>query len=243
MTTTPTSLLTIQGVTAFHLLGNSTLPLTAFPSPLCLLSSSSSSTSSSSTLTLSLGSLAFPLVPGSTVFGTQEGNPAGFFLKPHIEPSKGEGEELPPSGWIKLQFPAEAVDGGQSSLSSRFEEILVKHGFLQEGVSAEEVKSLAKELSEGIKEGGHTVKEGIEQTAEQLVPRQTLVFRKRLKLSSQPSSPDTKRPTPPLHLLHTSPPAPTPPLPLPPQAQRPPPPTSLLPRTSYWDTPTRLEQR
>lgn len=165
MSSTPTPLITIHNVTAFHLIGTSTIPLTPAPSPLTLLSSPPSST-----LTLSLGPLAFELVSG-TVFGTQEGNPAGFFLRPHVEPAAGEkegdGAQPAPTGWIKLQLPAEGVDSGDSA---KFEEILVEHGLLDGGVDAEKVKQAAAELGEGIAQGGETVKEGIQQTAKSYVP-------------------------------------------------------------------------
>jgi hypothetical protein len=133
-----TTLISLSNVTAFHLLGTETIPLTPkSPQTLSIVASSPDSTSPSLTLTIG-PSLAWPLVKGVTTMGSQVGNPRGYFLKPE----QPKGVEAGVSGWIKIELSEGVIESGDRD---SFEKVLVSHGFLL----GEVVESRADDAASG----------------------------------------------------------------------------------------------
>ncbi|KAI0370752.1 hypothetical protein BV20DRAFT_1035699 [Pilatotrama ljubarskyi] len=111
------SLLTIPGVTAHHVLGESKVTLGAGDLNIIPIAGGKD-------LTLSVGGAAFALKKG-TEFGTLEDDPRAYVFSPEIEGVHG--------GYVKLTLPEGVTEDGSrlSELQTKFEEILIEHGFLQ----------------------------------------------------------------------------------------------------------------
>ncbi|KAI0354450.1 hypothetical protein OH77DRAFT_1404967 [Trametes cingulata] len=104
-------------VTAHHVLGESTVTLGAGDLNIIPIAGGKD-------LTLSVGGAAFALKKG-TDFGTLENDPRAYVFSPEIEGVHG--------GYVKLTLPEGVTEDGSrlSELQTRFEEVLIEHGFLQ----------------------------------------------------------------------------------------------------------------
>ncbi|KAI0631438.1 senescence-associated protein-domain-containing protein [Trametes polyzona] len=112
------TLITIPGVTAHHILGEAAVALGADELNLV-------PTGPEKELTLTVGGAGFALRKG-TEFGTLEGDPRAYVFSPEIEGVHG--------GYVRcLTLPEGVTEDGSrlSELQTKFEEILIEHGFLQ----------------------------------------------------------------------------------------------------------------
>ncbi|KAI9059863.1 hypothetical protein FKP32DRAFT_1595878 [Trametes sanguinea] len=116
MTDTTETLITIPGVSAHHVLGETSVTLGAGDLNMVR--------GAGCDLQLTVGGAAFSL-DEKTEFGTLEDDPRAYVFKPDIEGVSG--------GYIKLTLPEGVTEDGSrlSELQTRFEEILIEHGLLQ----------------------------------------------------------------------------------------------------------------
>ncbi|PCH34839.1 hypothetical protein WOLCODRAFT_145533 [Wolfiporia cocos MD-104 SS10] len=139
--TLPEILVSIPDTTALHVLGQSTAQLGKGDLTLVLTESSGlhapshpSSEQSEHTplLTLTVGKAAFPLF-SSTVFGTLDNDLRTYVFTPEIGGEKG--------GYVEISLPEGVQDAGSpfQKLQTRFEQVLVHHGLLKEGIDLEAV--------------------------------------------------------------------------------------------------------
>lgn len=152
---TPGALVSIPGCGAQHLLGSEQIHLIS-NAELQLVEVHGSSTTPPLTLTLG-DSLAFPL-NAETIVGTQTGNGQIYLLRPHLDNVEG------PQGWIRIELP-EGVEDASSELGKlrdRFEEILVKHGFL----FGSSIRAGGDEIAKGAQEGAQGAKDQISGAAQ-----------------------------------------------------------------------------
>lgn len=103
-------------------------------------------------LTLKIGNAAFPLTK-STTFYTHASSPRIYIFSPVLEGA------APGAGtYVKITMPEEiGIEGSEAERArNSFEELLVKHGLLQEGPGA-----VADEISASSREAGQKVASSI----------------------------------------------------------------------------------
>ncbi|KAI0773132.1 senescence-associated protein-domain-containing protein [Trametes elegans] len=111
------TLITIPGVTAHHVLGESQVTLGAGELNILAVEGEKD-------VSLAVGGAAFALRKG-VEFGTLEDDPRVYVFSPEIEGVHG--------GYVKLTLPEGVLEDGSrlSELQTKFEEVLIEHGFLQ----------------------------------------------------------------------------------------------------------------
>lgn len=88
----------------------------------------------------------------SSSFGTQSGNPRGYFLKPDLDDEA--------SGWIKIELPASAVTDGSRT---KLDDLLVSHGLLNSGPTSGD--DLAKTLRDKAAQLGAQIDSSLNSSA------------------------------------------------------------------------------
>lgn len=146
---------TINDCTAVQVLASHDVPLAS--GTLQLLETQATESESTSTiLTLKIGNAAFPLTK-STTFYTHVTSPRIYLFSPVLEGA------APGTGtYVKVTLPeAIGVEGSEAEQArNSFEELLVKHGLLEEGPGA-----VADEISASSRGAGQKVASSIEGVA------------------------------------------------------------------------------
>ncbi|KAI0668216.1 hypothetical protein C8Q78DRAFT_1081601 [Trametes maxima] len=127
------TLITIPGVSAHHIVGESDITLGAGDLNIVPVEGRA-------VLTLTVGSAAFALKTG-VEFGTLADDPRAYVFSPEIEGVNG--------GYVKLSLPEGMAEDGSwlSDLQTKFEEVLVERGFLQ---PAEEDRGARQRVKDAI---------------------------------------------------------------------------------------------
>lgn len=143
---------TINDCTAVQVLTSQDVPLASGTLQL-LETPATEIESTGATLTLKIGNAAFPLTK-STTFYTHVTSPRIYNFSPVLEVAA-----LGAGTYVKITLPEEiGIEGSEAERARNlFEEVLVKHGLLQEGPGA-----VADEISASSREAGQKVASSIE---------------------------------------------------------------------------------
>jgi len=158
--TSPKILVLIPDVVATHVLGESTAELGKGDLSLLLTEDVNVSAPTSPTkasgrtpvLTLSVGKAAFPLFK-TTVFGTLADDMRVYVFTPEIGGEVG--------GYVKITLPegVQVVGSPFEKLQTKFEEVLIHHGLLKEGIEA-----VADEIGKSMRDDSVNIAQNVRES-------------------------------------------------------------------------------